>query len=446
MIPFASTLTAIHEIADARIRERDSHRLLLNQQLRLRRLLAHTLETVPFYRERRSESPGLLGADQWQRVFRELPILTRTDLTIQPRSRLLSSLPIGTASLHSTSGTTTRPRVFARDATTGVFNSITVDRYLRRHGVPLLSTILFLYTRRSPRIDRVFMPFERCSYRVYASLPYLVDNPQKSSLLGAQVVVGSPQQLEVFTALLVSTGKIPPPTILVSIAERLDPATRARLERLSGARVVDVYCSSEASTLIGFECPDRVGFHVNSDFMLVELVDQQGHPVSPGSIGNIVITDLCNYVSPILRYSIGDVAVRSRETRCKCGCSLPVQLTEIAGRRTDQVLLPDHKSLHATPLLDRLGAQVRAPFTLTQLSSSEFRLTIFRVGWCAGEYSTSQLANTMSDVLGSRCLLTVQYGDLAEQLPNESGKFRAFVSAIPRIENSHLGDGTDSLC
>jgi phenylacetate-CoA ligase len=60
------------------------------------------------------------------------------------------------------------------------------------------------------------------------------------------------------------------------------------------------------------------------------LVD--GRPARPGEVGEVVITDLHNQATPMIRYRIGDLAVAFDETvPCSCGLSHS-RIGDIEGR------------------------------------------------------------------------------------------------------------------
>jgi phenylacetate-coenzyme A ligase PaaK-like adenylate-forming protein len=50
---------------------------------------------------------------------------------------------------------------------------------------------------------------------------------------------------------------------------------------------------------------------VLDDLNIVEVLGDNDRPVSPGDQGRIVITNLFNHTLPILRYELGDYAVRA---------------------------------------------------------------------------------------------------------------------------------------
>ncbi len=74
-----------------------------------------------------------------------------------------------------------------------------------------------------------------------------------------------------------------------------------------------------------------------SEGMLVEVLDKQGRPCLPGSIGRVVVTPLHNFAMPLIRYAIGDYAEVGEPCPCKRG--LPV-LKRILGRTRDRLILP----------------------------------------------------------------------------------------------------------
>ncbi len=112
--------------------------------------------------------------------------------------------------------------------------------------------------------------------------------------------------------------------------------------------VFNQYAATEVGA-IAFECPEEHSFHVNSNSVLVEIVDDRGRPKKKG-VGRIIITSLINHAMPLIRYDIGDLGSWGKE--CSCGRCLPV-LDSIDGRADDLVVLPSGKirsARHIIPL------------------------------------------------------------------------------------------------
>ena len=117
--------------------------------------------------------------------------------------------------------------------------------------------------------------------------------------------------------------------------ETLSPAMRAFVRDAFGCPVVDSYGASEFLSL-AWEC-GHGALHLNSDWAILEPVDDEGRAVPPGTFGaTTLLTNLANHVQPLIRYDIGD-RVRLREAACGCGCRLPV--LEVQGRCDDSLQL-----------------------------------------------------------------------------------------------------------
>jgi phenylacetate-CoA ligase len=121
-----------------------------------------------------------------------------------------------------------------------------------------------------------------------------------------------------------------------TFSEMVDDSTRALCREVLGVRIVHNYSSAETG-YIALQCPECDAFHVQSEFVLFELLDEVGRACPPGQIGRVVITPLHNFAMPLLRYELGDEAEFGGP--CPCGRGLPV-LARIVGRIVDYLTLP----------------------------------------------------------------------------------------------------------
>lgn len=131
---------------------------------------------------------------------------------------------------------------------------------------------------------------------------------------------------------------------VVTAAEGLRPEQRETLKEYLGDEVFMSYGSREFM-LIGMECRRHRGYHINSDNVLVEVVDEEGNPVPAGCTGRILVTDLHNRANPFIRYEIGDLGVASGEL-CDCGSPFPL-LGGVEGRAQESIIRPDGSSITA---------------------------------------------------------------------------------------------------
>jgi phenylacetate-CoA ligase len=115
------------------------------------------------------------------------------------------------------------------------------------------------------------------------------------------------------------------------------PATRDRIERSWGARVIDHHGLTEVGP-VSFECWEAPGsLHVNEGEFIAEVLDPAtGDEVPDGEHGELVLTNLGRTASPVIRYRTGDIVVR-RQTACACGRTWARLEGGILGRADDMV-------------------------------------------------------------------------------------------------------------
>lgn len=120
---------------------------------------------------------------------------------------------------------------------------------------------------------------------------------------------------------------------LVSNSEALTDKARERISAAFGHRVLDNYATGECPFLSN-GCPTDAGAHVNSDWAILEVVDEQNRPVPDGQPGErVLITNLANSIQPFVRYEIGDI-VTMADQPCRCGSRLP-RIGRIDSRASD---------------------------------------------------------------------------------------------------------------
>ena len=144
------------------------------------------------------------------------------------------------------------------------------------------------------------------------------------------VLVSDPFWLGRLTEIARDRGRPHAMKLLVGGGEGITPRLRAELERFWGAPVCMTYASTEAATVLGFECSARDGYHVNEfDFVVeIDCPDADGY-------GEVVFTTVNRAVMPLVRYRTGDIA-RWLPGACRCG--LPFRrLSAIRGRIDEQV-------------------------------------------------------------------------------------------------------------
>lgn len=99
--------------------------------------------------------------------------------------------------------------------------------------------------------------------------------------------------------------------------------------------VTDTYSTQEVG-YIALQCPLHEHYHVQSECVLMEALNDEGLACAPGATGRVVITSLHNFAMPLVRYDIGDYAEVGMP--CDCRRGLPV-LRRVAGRVRNMLVL-----------------------------------------------------------------------------------------------------------
>jgi phenylacetate-CoA ligase len=126
------------------------------------------------------------------------------------------------------------------------------------------------------------------------------------------------------------------PALLVSWGEALRPSDRERIQQAFGQMPTEVYQAWEFGP-IAVQCARCEGFHVNFDFVHVDVV-HDGRLTRPGEAGEVIVTALGNMTMPLIRYNLGDLATW-KDTPCPDGWAGPV-LAGIGGRLEQAIRLP----------------------------------------------------------------------------------------------------------
>ena len=121
-----------------------------------------------------------------------------------------------------------------------------------------------------------------------------------------------------------------------TLGETVHPWLREAVRRVLGVPLHDIYTSQEGG-IMATQCPEQASYHV-SETILLEVLDAAGQPCAIGETGRVVVTDLANFATPLIRYEIGDYAEVGPP--CACGRGLPV-IRRFLGRERNLVLLPD---------------------------------------------------------------------------------------------------------
>ena len=411
--------------------------LLAFQLRQLELLLTHASKTVPFYRRRLRVVAGLrrggLTLDRWRRI----PLLTRTDIQDAGQDLVSRALPKdhGRGSDYSTSGSTGQPVTFKRTSITGLFFAALNLRYHLWHGRDFsakVAKISRLADPDGPGGSRNWVPG-------YVSGPTVqLDIRKTVSEQLAWLERVKPDYLLTYSTNLRAlfqrcgeTGlRIPSLRGVANMGEVLEPDVRAMCREVWGLPIVDAYSAEEVG-MIALQCPEHPHYHVQAESVLVEILDDEGQPCEAGEMGRVVVTDLHNFATPLMRYDIDDYAVLGEP--CSCGRGLPV-IKSVLGRVQNMLTLPSGEKLWPPYDLifhDTLGKSIpsirKAQLVQRTLRDIEVNLVVTRPVTAEEEAEAKRaLGEAMSDAFAFRFVYV-------DEMPRpRSGKFQAVLSDLGR--------------
>jgi phenylacetate-CoA ligase len=330
----------------------------------LREILFHAAQTVPFYRARLTAA----GIDPSHEIdpaaFARLPLLARRDIQRQGAALMSQAPPPAHGQFveHLTSGSVGEPlRVYGTQLDTMFWLAQTLRDHLwhQRDFGGKLCVIRSRVTggERSgwgPATDVLFDTGPGAMLNIRAEPARQLEWLQQHD---PTYLLSHPTNLRELARLSLRKGvRLPRLKEVRSFGETLPQDLRALCREAWNASLTDVYSAEEVG-YIALQCPEHEHYHLQSEHLLVEVLDDQGKPCGPGEIGRVVVTTLHNFAMPLIRYALSDYAEVGAP--CSCGRGLPV-LTRILGRSRNMLTLPDGRRVWPTfPEMRYSAASIR---------------------------------------------------------------------------------------
>ena len=317
-------------------------------QLQLRRLqatLGRVAQRVPFYRQKFAES-GLDAEDiRTLADVRRLPFTCSADLLATYPNGLLAVPRQEVSRLHTSSGTTGKPKALFFSAKDVDNAAELIARCLVMTGVTRQDVLQNMMTY-GLFTGALVMHYgaEKIGLMVIPAGP---GNSERQLTLmqdfGTTVFHATPSYALYFADFLDKKGVNPRRDLALRKAfigaEPYSEESRRKIEQALGIDVYNSYGLSEMNGPgVAFECEQKQGMHLWEDNFLLEIVDPQtGEPLPDGQPGELVLTTLCREAMPLLRYRTRDVTSIIPEP-CPCGRTHR-RINRITGRTDDMLIV-----------------------------------------------------------------------------------------------------------
>jgi phenylacetate-CoA ligase len=398
---------------------------------RLRLLVAHAYDRVPYYR-RLFDAHGLHPSDiRTADDLAAVPITTKDDLRAVPlQDTVTRGLDPEHLVVDRTSGISGDPSAIRRSRLERRLTVLFWYRALRQFGLKVRDRrATVTYCGADHRTSRTVLGRALDRAGIYRNL--LVHSAQPAADILRTLRQYRPHFLSGYTGTILHVAQeagrpggrpIRPRAVTVG-AETLTDAMRETIGNAFGAPVYVQYGSHEFN-LIAWECPETGELHACDDALVVEVLTD-GRPAARGERGELVATNLYSFAVPFIRYRLGDIVTQG-SPRCACGQPFST-IRAIEGRTIEGLTLPGGRWLHASeivrPVVRKSGWIRRMQF----VQEREDRIALRLVPLSAPPPGELQRIKTAClDMLGQG--VDFRLDVVPEISPGPGGKYRLVVT------------------
>lgn len=287
-----------------------SREQLLQYQIdRLRMLVDYISTNVPFYRDYFKEHHLSVSDFQVLSDLSKLPILNKQLIRAESQDRFVSEdYPVGKRLLSRSSGSTGEPFSFFVSKEAYSMNTAAKLRTWYQAGYRLGNK--YMKIANGPRHGKLKTLQDRMNHCIYVPFFEISDSKLEDILM--QIEKEKPTIIRSYPVplFLLSQYRLFRqsyhycPAHIMTTGSTLPDEYRETIEKAFGCDVIDSYsCEGTPNTA---ETPAHDGYHLTSEYAILEVLDEDDNPVVNG-VGRVVSTDLWNYAQPFVRYDTQDL-------------------------------------------------------------------------------------------------------------------------------------------
>jgi phenylacetate-CoA ligase len=438
-LPFMHFL--LHREKSAYLKELEKSQWLSPNELRdlqwrrLKAMLSHAHQNVPFYHSR-FEDAGLKPDDiKEPSDLTKLPVLTKDDVRTAVASReiLARNIPSNRFKRNSSGGSTGKPLEYFNDKIQLEYRWASTNRNMEWTGYKIGDKYAQLWsdTQYLARSATLKERASRFAWRRKILSAYRMDKPTMEEYFRVikaykpKLIVGYASALYLFAKFIESQGLNEALTkAVISSAETLYPEHRKVMEHAFNCKIFNRYGAREFSTL-AHEC-EQSQLHTNAENLFTEIIEDGEH-AALGESGEIIVTDLHNFCMPFIRYRIEDVGSLSDE-KCACGRGLPT-MDKVEGRVHD-VLVGEGGRYIPGEFFPHLFKDLKGieQFQVVQEKAGELVINVVKVEGFDEKQMNEALA-VVRKYFGQNIRIKLEF---VQQIPlTKSGKLRYTICNVP---------------
>lgn len=400
----------------------------INEQKR-NEIVSYHLKNNPFYRD------FVNGIDC--NVWKNIPTMSKKDFQIPLEKRLSNGFTKKNSYINKTSGSSGNPFIFAKDKLCHALTWIDIQEKFgwyqidfnhslqaRFYGIPLdywankkekfkdfLSRRhrFSIFDLSDKKLDEILKTFRKKKFDY-------INGYTTAIVLFAKYLERNN---------LVLKNECSTLRYCIVTSEMLLESDKKLLEKHLGVPVLNEYGASEVG-LIAFENPNG-DWLINTETLLVEILDESNQPVPNGTEGKIVITSLFNKTHPIIRYDIGDIGIIDEKST-----STRQILKKLVGRTNDFAHTPSGKKVAGMTFYSMTKKIMEEDGTIQEFIVRQKKLDTFCVEYVAKENLSDEKEKQIMDAFSMflEPNLIIEFSKKSHLETKSSGKRQQFISEL----------------
>lgn len=367
------------------------------QQQRLKKLFEHACSTTSFYRKYNDKEK-----------LQDFPVMSKTGIRNDIDAFTSSAFSKEELIPTVTSGSTGTPFKIFQHTAKKKRNSADTIYFAQKAGYHPGQKLVYL---------KIWSDNNRKSklqYWLQNILPVDVialDDTKVESLLNLMetdkatyAIVGYSSALEVICKYLDRKQRGPVKTkvsSIICISETLNEYTKAALEKYFGQPAYSRYSNVENGILAQQVPGSGNTYLINTASYVIEILKMnEDVPVTAGEPGRIVVTDLYNYATPMIRYDTGDVGILTADNN---------YLEKVEGRKLDLLYATDGSLVSSYIVYKNMWQYTE--ITQYQLVQHGLKDYVFKINIDGEFLKEEKLINEFKQYLGQDANFKVEYVD-----------------------------------
>jgi phenylacetate-CoA ligase len=340
----------------------------------------------------------------------KLPVLSKEIIRTNFREMLASNVSELKVSWCKTGGTTGEPIQVCRDRKGSAWENMCLERGLRWGGLSPDEPRISLFggslgidkTRLTTRLGRMFrrdLLFPAFDLRIDTA-PHLFDTIRRSE---CRFLIGYASAIYRLAQLAVDLNQKCTFDAVFPTAELLLPEWEGLIRRVFHCAILPYYGCGEVNSL-GFQTPNSNYYFIPEEHAIIEIMQSDGSTHLSGD-GAFLITDLDNYVMPILRYANGDAGKVSFYSKD----DLPYNHIERLDGRYNSLLMADTGDLISGVIGTHIFRHLQSVESYRVIQEEPLRIVINivpKTNFC--EADVNLITRLFARYLGEKMKITVE--------------------------------------